>query len=56
VWAPGLTITGGHLVLDVLDVAWPHARLLTLLRPGTEPVALNILYGGEHWAMADGGI
>jgi hypothetical protein len=54
VWAPGLPVVGGHLVVDVLDAAWPMARVRALPRPGAEPTVLSIRGDGEHWTVAHG--
>jgi len=51
VWAPGLAVLGGHLVVDVLDVTWPKARLLGVPRPGAEPAVLSARHDGEHWSV-----
>jgi len=53
VWAAGLPVVDGHLVVDVLDVAWPEARVRALRRPGTPPAVLSIRYDGENWSLAD---
>jgi hypothetical protein len=51
VWAPGLAVLGDHLVVDVLDVTWPDARLLGLRRPGAEPVALSARHYRGDWSV-----
>jgi hypothetical protein len=42
VWAPGLALTGRHLVVAVARAGWPDARVLALRAPGTEPVLLDV--------------
>ena len=42
VWACGLTLTGGHLVVAVEAAGWPDARVLGLRVPGAEPVPLDV--------------
>jgi hypothetical protein len=54
VWAAGFPVVGGHLVVDVLDAAWPQARVRGLREPGGEPAVLSIHHDGEHWTVAAG--
>jgi hypothetical protein len=42
VWAPGLAVTGGHLVVAVRRAGWPDAQVLALRAPGAEPVPLDV--------------
>jgi hypothetical protein len=42
VWACGLALTGGHLVVAVDQAGWPDARVLALRAPGNEPVRLDV--------------
>jgi hypothetical protein len=42
VWACGLSLVSGHLVVAVEQAGWPHARVLALRAPGTEPVRLDV--------------
>jgi hypothetical protein len=51
VWAPGLAVLGDYLVVDVLDVTWPKARVLGAARPGAEPTVLSARHDGEHWSV-----
>ena len=46
VWACGLALTGGHLVVAVERAGWPDARVLALRAPGAEPVLLDV-HGGD---------
>ena len=55
VWAAGFPVVGGHLVVNVLDAAWPQARVRALPRPGAPPAVLSIRYDGEHWSVAGTG-
>jgi len=55
VWAAGFPVVGGHLVVDVLEAAWPRARVRALPRPGAPPAVLSIRYDGEHWSVAGTG-
>jgi hypothetical protein len=58
VWACGLALTGGHLVVAVERAGWPDARVLALRAPGGEPVPLDVhgdvpADGGDapHWEV-----
>jgi hypothetical protein len=42
VWACGLAVSGGHLVVQVQSAHWPHARVLALPAPGAAPVTLDL--------------
>jgi hypothetical protein len=42
VWACGFALTGRHLVVAVERPGWPHARVLGLRAPGTEPELLDV--------------
>lgn len=42
VWACGLALAGGHLVVAVQRAGWPGARVLGLRAPGAEPVPLDV--------------
>jgi hypothetical protein len=58
VWACGLALTGGQLVVAVERAGWPDARVLALRAPGGEPVPLDV-HGGvpaddgdaPHWEV-----
>ena len=41
VWASGLALIGGHLVVAVERAGWPDAQVLALRAPGAEPVSLS---------------
>lgn len=63
VWACGLSLIGGHLVVAVQRAGWPDARVLGVRTPGAEPVPLEAhareaAPGGQadagnapHWEM-----
>jgi hypothetical protein len=42
VWACGLALTAGHLVVAVDRAGWPDARVLAVAAPGHEPVLLDV--------------
>jgi hypothetical protein len=56
VWAAGLAVTGGHLIVAVQEAAWPGATVLGVPEPGAEPVILKVHAADGHWAVgaADG--
>jgi hypothetical protein len=43
VWACGLAVVDGHLVVAVEQPGWPHARVRALREPGTAPVQLDVV-------------
>jgi hypothetical protein len=47
VWACGLTVAGGHLVVAVQQAAWPDATVLAVPEPGRDPVLLSVRAGEE---------
>jgi len=51
VWAPGLALVGGHLVVAVREAAWPRAKVLALPAPGTEPVELSLRSAAGRWVV-----
>ena len=42
VWACGMAVAGGHLVVAVDEPGYPLARVRALPAPGTEPVAVTV--------------
>lgn len=59
VWACGLAVVDGHLVVAVEEPGWPRARVLALTSPGAAPVSLGVL-GTEdetlpRWTIAQSG-
>jgi hypothetical protein len=60
VWAAGLAVTGGHLVVAVTSAAWPDATVLGVPEPGADPVILEVrAVRGDGtaagWALAAAG-
>ncbi|HEY2577225.1 MAG TPA: hypothetical protein VGI74_13045 [Streptosporangiaceae bacterium] len=63
VWACGLAVAAGHLVVAVRAAQWPDAEVLALPEPGAEPAVLRLrgsLPAGEagdgpRWAVAGTG-
>lgn len=52
VWAPGLALVDGHLVLAVREAAWPDAEVLALAEPGAEPTVLSVASRSGRWTAA----
>jgi hypothetical protein len=52
VWAPGLAVVGGHLVVSVVNAAWPEADVLALSTPAKKPVELSVRHDGQEWITA----
>jgi hypothetical protein len=52
VWAPGLAVVGGYLVVSVVQAAWPTADVLALAKAGGKPVELSIRHEGRGWVTA----
>jgi hypothetical protein len=55
VWAAGLAVTGGHLVVAVTSAAWPDATVLGVPEPGADPVILKVRAAERDGAAASGG-
>ena len=51
VWAPGFAVVDGHLVVSVLDAAWPTARVLAVRSPGRDPAEQTIRNDQGHWSV-----
>jgi hypothetical protein len=49
VWAAGLAVTAGHLVVTVTDVSWPEVAVLAVPEPGTDPVPLTVTSTATGW-------
>jgi hypothetical protein len=49
VWAAGLAVTAGHLVVAVTDVSWPDATVLAVPEPGAGPVPLTATATATGW-------
>jgi len=55
VWAAGLAVTGGHLIVAVTAAAWPEATVLGVPEPGADPVILKVRAEAGGWRLAAGG-
>jgi hypothetical protein len=58
VWACGLAVAGGHLVVAVQEAAWPDATVLAVPEPGRAPVLLSVRAsdaGPAHWEVSGAG-
>jgi hypothetical protein len=56
VWACGLAVVDGHLVVAVESVRWPRAQVLALPEPGAAPVTLGVRASSEpgaHWVVGE---
>jgi hypothetical protein len=51
VWAPGFAVADGHLIVSVLDAAWPTARVLAIRSPGRDPAEQTIRNDQGHWSV-----
>jgi hypothetical protein len=54
VWAPGLALVAGRLVVAVPEAQWPRARVLALTAPGTEPVPMDVRWEAGQWRPVPG--
>jgi hypothetical protein len=54
VWAAGLAVTAGHLVVAVTEATWPRATVMALPRPGADPVILKVRAVDGQWIRAEG--
>lgn len=54
VWAPGLAVIAGHLVVAVTEAAWPGATVLAVPEPGADPVILKVRAVDGGWIRAEG--
>lgn len=52
VWAPGLALADGHLVVAVREAAWPRARVLAVPEPGADPRVLSVRHDAGRWRVA----
>lgn len=53
VWAAGLALAGGHLVVAAERAGWPDAQVLALRAPGADPVLLDVHASGGQPDAAD---
>ena len=55
VWACGLAVVDGHLVVSVEQPGWPRVRVRALREPGGTPVQLDVVATDDaplpHWAI-----
>jgi hypothetical protein len=51
VWAPGLALIGGHLVVSTQRAEWPNARVLAIRAPGDAPIELGVRQGQRGWTI-----
>jgi len=56
VWAAGLAVTEGHLVVAVKEAAWPDATVLAVPEPGADPVILKVRAEGGRWTASQRGV
>ena len=49
VWAAGLAVVAGHLVVAVQRAAWPRATVLAVREPGAGPVILEVRATDGGW-------
>jgi hypothetical protein len=49
VWAAGLAVTAGHLVVAVASVSWPEVAVLAVPEPGADPVPLAVTSTPVGW-------
>jgi hypothetical protein len=55
VWAAGLAVTAGHLIVGVREAAWPEAVVLGVPEPGAEPVTLRLRAESGGWKAVTAG-
>jgi hypothetical protein len=55
VWAPGLALVAGRLVVAVPQAQWPRARVLALAAPGAEPTEMDVRWEQGQWRPAPAG-
>ncbi len=54
VWAAGLAVVAGHLVVAVAEAAWPQATVLAVPGPGADPVILEVRAVAGRWIRTEG--
>ena len=54
VWAAGLAVTAGHLIVAVTEAAWPDATVLGVPEPGADPVILELTAADGAWTRQPG--
>lgn len=58
VWAGGLAVTSGHLVVAVQRATWPDATVVAVPEPGHAAVILNVRASAAdpaHWEVTEAG-
>jgi hypothetical protein len=55
VWAAGLAVTAGHLIVEVREAVWPEAVVLGVPEPGAEPVTLKVRAESGGWTVRTAG-
>ena len=54
VWAAGIAVTAGHLIVAVTQAAWPDATVLGLPEPGADAVILKVRAVDGTWRPQPG--
>ena len=54
VWAAGLAVVGGHLIVAVREAAWPEVTVLGVREPGADPVILKVRATPRGWVESTG--
>jgi hypothetical protein len=54
VWAAGLAVTAGHLIVAITGAAWPDATVLGVPEPGANPVILKLRAADGAWTRQPG--
>jgi len=54
VWAAGLAVVGGHLIVAVREAAWPEVTVLGVREPGADPVILKVRATARGWVESTG--
>jgi hypothetical protein len=54
IWAAGLAVTDGHLIVAVLTADWPLATVLGVREPGADPVILKVQAASDGWVRTGG--
>jgi hypothetical protein len=54
IWAAGLAVTAGHLIVAVTEAAWPDATVLGVPEPGADPVILKLRAADGGWTRQPG--
>lgn len=56
VWAAGLAVTAGHLIVAVTEAGWPDATVLGVPEPGADPVILKLRAADGAWTRQPGAV